>query len=66
MSSPTTAFKYRDTHVGDLADGRPAVPGETYKLNRDQVEHPHNARLIAEGKLLELPARGTAKTKESD
>lgn len=56
-------FKFVGPHLDNLADGRLLEPGRFYKLDPDQVDHPANARLIAEGLLLEPPAK-TAK--ESD
>lgn len=57
MSKATTQsreFKFVGDHVDDLADGRAAVPGETYKLTDDQLAEPHNQRLLDDGLLLEV------------
>lgn len=51
--------KFVGTHLEDLADGRLLEPGESYELDAAAVEHPHNVRLLEEGKLISLtsPAR---------
>jgi hypothetical protein len=51
-----TSFRYVGTHVGDLHDGSPLEPGEFVQLDDDAITDPHNARLISEGLLLEVPA----------
>ena len=57
MSKPkpdTTGYRYTGGHTGDDADGRLLEPGQTYKLDADQVEKPHNAALIADGLLVAI------------
>lgn len=46
------SYRFVGGHVDDLDDGRILEPGGTYKLTADQLEHPHNQRLLEEGLLL--------------
>jgi len=41
-----------------LSDGRVAIPGVPLDLDDDAQADEHNARLIDEGQLLELPSAG--------
>lgn len=47
-------YKVLSDHAEDLADGRMVGPGETIKLSKEDIEDPHNKRLIDEGLLLEI------------
>lgn len=59
MSKPTTAaYRFIDSHAGDLADGRVLDPGATYKLDSTELEHPHNQRLLDEGLLIPIKKEG--------
>ena len=58
----TDTHKFVGTHLDDLHDGRILEPGKTVRLDQRAVEHPHNQRLIAEGKLIELPKRSGGRT----
>jgi acylphosphatase len=48
-------------HVEDLADGRVVAPGEEVKLTAEQIDDPHNARLIDENKLSPIEDPGSKK-----
>lgn len=62
LSAGKSRFVFVGTHLDDLADGHVLEPGVTYTLTKAEIDHPHNARLIATGLLLELaaPAKPTA------
>lgn len=47
----------------DLADGGVGEPGTTVTLDADAERDPHNARLIADGRLLKLPSETKAREK---
>lgn len=42
-------------HPQDLANGRMLAPGEVVKLSAVEEKEPHNAALIEEGILVEVP-----------
>lgn len=52
----TKEFKLVGDHAEDLAAGQMLAPGETIKLKQEDIDDPHNARLIEEGKLLDVEA----------
>ena len=47
-------FKLVGDHPEDLADGRVLAPGEEADIKKEDLEDPHNQRLIEEGILIEL------------
>lgn len=47
-----TEYKCISDHAEDLSGGQIVAPGESVKLTEKEVEDPHNARLIEEGKLI--------------
>lgn len=49
-------YKVVSDHAEDLADGRVLAPGEVVKLSKEDLEDPHNQRLLEEGKLLDVKA----------
>jgi len=48
-------FFLSSTHPEDLACGTVVAPGET--TSKANPKDPHDKRLIAEGKLIEIPAK---------
>lgn len=52
------SYRYVGTHVDDLHDGRTLQPGGFYSLSPDEAAHPHNARLIDEGLLVDTAPEG--------
>lgn len=59
-----------DATEATTAEGRPLVRGENIELNKEQREHPHNARLIADNQLISVSqpkaARETAEEQLPD
>jgi hypothetical protein len=62
-------YKCISDHAEDLSGGQIVAPGESVKLTKEEVEDPHNARLIEESKLIPTKepesAKGGGKTAES-
>jgi hypothetical protein len=52
--SGTEFYSPLDASERILANGRPLAPQEFVKLSDEEMKDPHNARLISEGKLLEV------------
>lgn len=48
-------YLYRGDHADTLASGRPVEPGEEIAKEFVDVDDPHDARLIRDGLLHELP-----------
>lgn len=57
-------YKVNSRHVEDLANGRPVEPGQVVDLSSEDVEKPHNQRLIEEGVL--LPVASEEERNEAD
>lgn len=51
--SGTTFYSPLDATERILANGRPLAPREFVELSEEEQKDPHNARLIAEGKLIQ-------------
>lgn len=49
MATKPLTYKSVSTHVEDLASGRTVAPGEEFYLTTEELQDPHNARLIDEG-----------------
>lgn len=45
-------FLFVGTHVEDLASGRTLAPGEEVTLSGDELNDPHNKRLVDDGVLI--------------
>ena len=52
-------FKNVGLHPEDLDDGRVVGVGETVNLTKEQLENPHNSRLVDEGILLSTDDKKT-------
>lgn len=56
-------FRFIGDHPEDLASGQVLAPGQHVTLSKDEVADDHNARLIADGKLIGVGEK-SAKTAE--
>jgi TATA-box binding protein (TBP) (component of TFIID and TFIIIB) len=57
-------FRFVGSHAEDLASGQIVAPGEFINLSADEVDDPHNATLIADGKLLGTGAKSRKEVEE--
>jgi hypothetical protein len=55
-------YKLISKHPEDLTSGVMVGPGEVVDLSAEEARTPHNQRLIAAGKLVEIPAKGSKKS----
>jgi hypothetical protein len=60
-----TPYKMVGDHPEDLADGRVLGPGEVAELSEEDLEDPHNQRLVDEGLLIEADEGEEPKPKTS-
>lgn len=54
QKSEKSRFRSVSSHVEDLADGRTVPPGEFIELTDDELQDPHNLRLLQEGVLMRI------------
>lgn len=45
-------YRFVGSHADSLADGRPVEPGEFVHLSDEEALEPHNASLLADGRMI--------------